>query len=149
MTPYDRPGECPLEEPVAAALATASLRGGLLSHAQSCVICSETVSIWSCLHTLAVLEAESPLPSPHLIWWKAQLTEQRRLAERSLTVIQFFRKVAIAAAAIILSLCASLFAPRLPLALPVMYLWAVLSLVGLSLITAAWFLYSDRHPTRR
>ncbi len=32
---------------------------------------------------------ERPLPSPHLIWWRAEIARRRRLAERSVAPVRF------------------------------------------------------------
>lgn len=144
----DKQNECTFEAPVLAALATATLIGSLRSHVESCAICSETVAIWSYLNTVAAAEAESPLPSTTLIWWKAQLAQQRRLAAQSISVIQLFQKIAVAGAVLALSIAAIWSERFVPRMVPTLYLWAVLCLIGFSLLTAASFLYSERHTTR-
>lgn len=140
---------CPLETAVLSALATASLSGDTLLHAQACSACRETVAVWSYLNTVAAAEADPPLPSPDLIWWKAQLAHQRRIAARSVTVINLFQKFALAAGVLAIFFCAFSVRPLLSSQVPALYLWAALSLVAISLLTAGSFFLTSRHTTRR
>lgn len=140
--------DCPFEGPVLAALARASLTGDLFSHAQCCATCREAIAGWSYLNTLAASEADSPLPSPHFIWWKAQLAEQRRAAQRSVTLIQLCHNVALAAAALALSVCLAWILAHRAVSVPPICLLGVIVLIALSLLTAVSFLYSEKHSSR-
>jgi hypothetical protein len=61
----------------------------------------------------------TPLPSPDLIWWRAQLAEKRRLARRSVLAIETVRITALVVATAFLVLITLLWGPRLFGDLPV------------------------------
>ena len=64
----------------------------------------------------------APLPSPDLIWWRSQLAEKRRIANRSVKAIETVRIAALIVAAAFVLLVMLLWAPKLfgdlPLPLP-------------------------------
>jgi hypothetical protein len=84
----------------------------------------------------------SPLPSPELIWWRARLAENRRLARRSIIAIEGVRIAAVVVAAAFVVLSVVLWAPLLfgDLPLPLSLTLASLTLFGCSTggVLLAW-----------
>jgi hypothetical protein len=90
----------------------------------------------------------SPLPSPELIWWRARLSEKRRLSQRSVVAIDTVAAFSIAVAAVFVAVVMLLWAPRLfgdlPLPLPL----TVASLVLFGCSTAGVLLAWSRQRYR-
>ena len=53
-----------------------------------------------------------PLPSPDLIWWRAQLLEKRRLARRSVLAIDAVRTVAVVLASSLMLILTTIWSPQ-------------------------------------
>lgn len=98
--------------------------------------CDDISVLRDCLQELAACEELNtvPLPSPDLIWWRAQLAEKRSLARRSVRSINAVRAAAIVVSTVFALLASFLWAPRvfadLPLPLP-------LTIASLLLFTAS------------
>jgi hypothetical protein len=61
---------------------------------------------------------DTPLPSPELIWWRAQLAEKRRLARRSVVAIESVHAAAVIVSLVVAIFATFLWAPRLFASLP-------------------------------
>ncbi|MGH9453491.1 MAG: hypothetical protein ACRD2O_05930, partial [Terriglobia bacterium] len=67
----------------------------LVSHAQECQACSDLILVAPLLtEDYASTRVETDLPSPGLVWWKAQLLARRAEAERATRPIAFVEKIA-------------------------------------------------------
>lgn len=84
----------------------------------------------------------APLPSPDLIWWRAQLAEKRNLARRSVLAIDAVRAAAVVVSAAFVFLMILSWAPRLfaELSLPLPLTLALLLLFACSTggVLLAW-----------
>jgi hypothetical protein len=89
---------CPQEASLIAALASGSIPHELDQHAGSCAVCQDARLVWTCLHDPAYGDAHADLPSPGVIWWRAQLAKKRAAAQRSVAAIRFMQTAALVAA---------------------------------------------------
>ncbi len=98
----DPQADCPQETAVGHAVRSGDWSDSLRTHAAECAICGDIVSASQWMQSLAALpEGTVPLPDAGVVWWRAQLAEKQRAAERAQTALAWFE---IAAAAI----CAAL-----------------------------------------
>lgn len=79
---------CPQEVSVMRAARTGQWDEPLKAHVAACTHCREVAQASRFLQTLAQLPEQRPgenpaLPEAGLVWWKAQLTEKQRAAERA------------------------------------------------------------------
>ena len=105
--------DCPQEATLLAALASGSLSGELACHLESCPICQDARLVWTHLHESDVAELDAGLPSPGLIWWRAQLSKQRVAARRSVAAIDVMQRIAVAVTIIAVIALAAWEAPKL------------------------------------
>jgi hypothetical protein len=94
--------ECEKEQAVYEALTQGRLDDSLQAHMKNCPVCSDIAMVTSFLQRearAARVEARETLPSPDLIWWKAQMLSRRDVAERATRPIAVFEKVAYATGA--------------------------------------------------
>ena len=95
--------ECEKEQAIYEALTEGRLDDSLEAHMKTCPVCSDIAVVTSFLQKearTARVEARETLPSPDLIWWKAQMLSRRDAAERATRPIAVFEKVAFAAGAL-------------------------------------------------
>jgi hypothetical protein len=89
--------DCEKEQAVYEALTRGRLDEPLQAHVKVCSVCSDIVAVTSFLQRearTARVEARETLPSPDLVWWKAQMLSRRDAAERATRPIAIFEKVA-------------------------------------------------------
>jgi hypothetical protein len=92
--------DCEKEQAVYDALTRGKLDEALEEHVKVCSVCSDIVAVASFLQSearTARVEAQQTLPSPDLVWWKAQMIAKREAAERATRPIVIFEKVTYAA----------------------------------------------------
>ncbi len=88
---------CRHERAVWRAVSTNVWAPGLREHAARCRVCRDVALVTS---SLAALPAgASPLPDPHLLWWRGRWLRSRE-AERALKPVAVLQRVALAAAVI-------------------------------------------------
>ena len=138
-----RPEICNYESTLIAALSAGEPSAEVQRHLRTCEPCREAALVFQYLGEVASAEKDSvPLPSPDLIWWRAQLAEKRRLAAKSVAAIETVQKIATALLAALLLIAAVAWGPRfvgsLALSLPVAVAAVVLG-VGLAAgVLYAW-----------
>jgi hypothetical protein len=94
--------DCEKELSVYEALTRGYLDETLQEHVKVCSVCSDVVAVTSFLQRearAARLEAQETLPSPDLVWWKAQMLSKREAAKRATRPIAVVEKVAYATGA--------------------------------------------------
>ena len=89
---------CEFEEATASALARGEWSAELREHLSVCAACAEFERVWRCLAPAITDQAAAALPAPGLIWWRSQLAERRRQAERAVAAIALMQRLAIAVA---------------------------------------------------
>jgi hypothetical protein len=92
--------DCPHEASLLAALAQGSIPDELNQHLSSCAVCRDAHLVWTYLHDSAPADSQADLPSPGVIWWRAQLAKKRSAAQRSVVAITVMQTIALAAAMI-------------------------------------------------
>ncbi len=89
-----KPTICDRETEVLAATRTGRWDEQLEAHRKTCPSCQEVTLVASFLKRQAEPRvAESPLPSPGLIWWKAELLNRRQAVERATRPIATYERV--------------------------------------------------------
>ena len=137
------PEICSYEGTLVAALSAGEPSAEVQRHLRTCEPCREAALVFQYLGEVASAEKDSvPLPSPDLIWWRAQLAEKRRLAAKSVAAIEAVQKIATVVLTALLLIAAIVWGPRfvgsLALPLPVAFAAAVLG-VGLAAgVLYAW-----------
>jgi hypothetical protein len=90
-------GTCDYEDTLLEALASAHVSEELRRHIAACPACSETALVWDYLGSAQNdLSQNRTLPAAGFVWWRAQLAEKRRRAERSVAAIDLVQKLAVA-----------------------------------------------------
>ena len=89
---------CEFEEATAAALASGEWSAELREHLNACALCAELELVGQSLAQVTADQDAAPLPAPGLIWWRSQLAERRRQAERAVAAIALMQRLAIAVA---------------------------------------------------
>jgi hypothetical protein len=90
---------CDKEDAVRAALRQGEWEESLRAHVEDCPACNDLMLVTQYLETEARTarhEADKNLPSPGLIWWKAEILAKRTASERATRPIAIFEKVAYA-----------------------------------------------------
>lgn len=93
---------CDQEEAVQAALQHGEWGESLRAHVEGCPVCADLMLVTQYLETearTARQEAEKNLPSPGLLWWKAEILAKRTVSERATRPIAVFEKIAYAVGA--------------------------------------------------
>lgn len=88
---------CEMEEAVLAAAQGGIWDESLRSHVAGCLVCADALLVNDYLQgqaRSARAEAAKELPSPGLIWWKAQILAKRETVERATRPILVFEKFA-------------------------------------------------------
>ncbi len=91
--------DCEKEQAVYEALTRGRLEDSLQEHVKVCSVCSDIAVVASFLQRearTARVEARETLPSPDLVWWKAQMLSKREATERATRPIAVFEKIAYA-----------------------------------------------------
>jgi hypothetical protein len=94
--------DCEKEQAVYEALTRGHLDETLQDHLKDCSVCSDVVAVTGFLQRearAARLEARKSLPSPDLVWWKAQMLSKRAATERATRPIAIVEKAAYATGA--------------------------------------------------
>jgi hypothetical protein len=88
---------CEKEDAVQAALRQDEWGESLRAHVEDCQACADLMLITQYLESEARTarhEAEKNLPSPGLIWWKAEILAKRTASERATRPIAIFERIA-------------------------------------------------------
>jgi hypothetical protein len=112
---------CSQETAISRAVRTGDWNDSLRAHADECASCAEIVGASRWMQSLAATQHTVALPDASVVWWRAQLAEKQRTAERAQNALAWLE---LAAAALI---CAGLAG------------WAALD-SGLLANAAAWML---------
>ena len=135
------PGACQREPELLAALTSSELSDELRAHVETCPECHEAEQVWTYLASLGAEHDTAPLPSPGLIWWRAQLAAKRKQAEESVAAIKLANKTAVALTLALICLAAILWGPQSWEHLPVSAFGAGIALLVL-LFSAGSVLYA-------
>lgn len=68
---------CPQESSIIHAVRTTEWTTGLRSHAETCPMCKEAITMTTTMNRLATIEPPHPLPGYRLIWLKAQYARKQ------------------------------------------------------------------------
>jgi hypothetical protein len=83
---------CPQEAAVTRAIRAGILDESLATHAATCPVCRDVVTVSHSMHALARgPENNRALPDASLVWWKAQLSEQQTRVERAQTILEWLQ----------------------------------------------------------
>lgn len=133
-----KPRQCDRELEIAAALHAGGLSAELLEHLQTCSVCSDAVLVSSFLNESAEDVLPATLPSPGLIWWRAQLGQKQELAERSVASISVIRNIAICLAIVLGIVILASVLPRNPDLLLIAGLGFLALLLSVTGVLYAW-----------
>jgi hypothetical protein len=64
----------------------------LRDHIAGCALCRETASIAGFMQKLAGAEKDAPLPSPGIVWLKAQLLQNRQMQDQASQAISLVQR---------------------------------------------------------
>lgn len=85
-----RKNTCSEEAAVAQAARSGEWPTSIAAHAAGCQICGEVATTTRWMQSLSrVTEGNSAMPEPDLIWWRAQLYDRAKNAERARAPLEF------------------------------------------------------------
>ena len=105
--------ECRHEASLLAALASGSVPDELTEHLSSCAVCQDAHLVWNHLHACGEVDLRADLPSPGVIWWRAQVAKKRAVARRSVAAIEVMQRIALLVGALALVAIAAWQEPKL------------------------------------
>ena len=136
---------CDHEPVILAALDEGPLSEELDRHLATCDVCAEAALVCRYLREPMGDEAEpSTMPSAGLIWWRAQLEEQRNLANRSVASIRIVQKVTALVAAAVAVLMASAYSTQVFTGTSALLAVGIVSLPAVSVSALAVLYYWAR-----
>jgi hypothetical protein len=144
----DQP-DCKYESKTLEAMTSGEAPTELVDHWEQCATCRNLRLVVGYLNEVSAEIDQPAVPSPGLIWWRAQLETKRQLAARSVSSIATFEKIAITIAILLGVILIIIFAPRMALATQT---WPLVAggAFAMLLVPAIAILYlwsrSDRSP---
>lgn len=146
-----KPRICQYESTLLTALAAGNLSAALRNHLGQCEACIEASTVLMYMNAINSENlASTPLPSADSIFWRAQIAERRRLAERSTASIRNLQRIA---ATVVLVFTAGFLAVWSPavakiLQLSAFFVFGLIALLVLSTVGIAYLWNIDSRPNR-